>query len=198
MSQSQQPLAHTSNITHCAFYARGSCRYGQDCRFLHQDTPRLEGIHSLSVTTHDTQYMIDTTAPFVKSSIHGVFCKFWQHGNCKRGDSCFYRHSQPDAENVDNIIPIFQDSPPSPSLDDGNPIEKDFLVSRDEYVAPDGDFEPSGTAATEGFEQPQATPPIDLSKVEQAERPGTEEAELTSPIPASNCDRQENGTLLSH
>mmetsp|Transcript_72828 Transcript_72828/g.170876 ORF Transcript_72828/g.170876 Transcript_72828/m.170876 type:complete len:231 (+) Transcript_72828:44-736(+) len=84
----------------CKFYAVGECDRGLACRF----------VHSRPVTVEEGQPMAESGATEVKAAdndslAHGIrpidrikyrttMCKFFELGACKRGDTCFFAHTE--------------------------------------------------------------------------------------------------------
>lgn len=93
-----QPESQDQNQP-CRFFAAGNCRYGQSCRYSHNDTGAMP-----SVPLH-----ADPSPP--PSSIA---CKFFSQGNCKFGNKCRFHHSQQALNRNQNRLNTPAPAPGSP------------------------------------------------------------------------------------
>ena len=104
----------------CVFFARGKCKYGDDCRFLHLESSRPATASSSSNAAPSTSQrsrsskktaskapdsfsMDKIEAELPKSA---VACAYFAKGECTRGDRCRFAHVAPVAPAEDNECPI--------------------------------------------------------------------------------------------
>lgn len=123
----------------CAFYRRGKCRSGDDCKFLHIDFPKNDHKKSSNGkrgnNEHDEKENDDeqeqddqqqqqdnegedtTPNDEQKRTKSKKVCIFFRRNNCKFGDNCKYLHSS--AKNQNNSADQHAEST-SANLDAGN------------------------------------------------------------------------------
>ncbi|KAI9138105.1 hypothetical protein BKA69DRAFT_1177641 [Paraphysoderma sedebokerense] len=79
----------------CKFFASGSCRYGNDCRFSHDNNSQPSYSHSRSFapSSSSTSYR-QTPEP----------CRFFKQGSCRYGNQCRYFHDMSTGGPTDPLL----------------------------------------------------------------------------------------------
>lgn len=83
----------------CRFFAAGNCRFGQSCRYSHNDSGTG---HSPSCCERNVCNNIDplswsSGAPLLQDPAPppaSIACRFFAQGSCKFGNKCRFHHSQ--------------------------------------------------------------------------------------------------------
>ena len=93
------PVAQVS----CRFFKSGTCKYGERCRFRHDETGEEASLHESNfqqarnrgLNQPNQAPLSDTTEPATQ-----VSCRFFNLGGCRSGDSCSFRHDVKDKEEI--------------------------------------------------------------------------------------------------
>ncbi|CAL1707171.1 unnamed protein product [Somion occarium] len=89
----------------CAFFNRpGGCRYGNNCRFLHPNSPSGSP-GSRPVTKSPSPSGSSQSVP------SGVCAFFWKSGNCNRGFQCRYKHERHASADSSSTASSTEDDP---------------------------------------------------------------------------------------
>lgn len=83
-SRAQSPLRNSMQQKHCNYFARGNCKFGDTCKFLH-DTGREK---CLNVLPRSPLHRV----PRPNGYVNRQHCPFFSQGKCHYGDRCKYLH----------------------------------------------------------------------------------------------------------
>jgi len=84
----------------CVFFLQGRCRNGAGCTFLHE-APKTQTTSQTAQSWRRPATAVLPLAPPKISPVatppRGVFipCRFYQAGDCSRGDLCHFAHVKP-------------------------------------------------------------------------------------------------------
>ena len=110
------------------WYKTGTCSYGENCRFTHDENDKAKGK--------------GTKSPVASPRDTSKYpCKFFKEGNCTKGDQCKWSHDQAICGMICRVVPrsiiaaIAQESPRSAahSLSETSPING-YVTRLGEYV----------------------------------------------------------------
>lgn len=79
-------------MTSCRFFAYGSCKNGNSCRYIHEQSGSSQNPGATVLTSATNRPDVFPVA--VSSGRTGTICRYFAQGSCQKGEECGFAHLQ--------------------------------------------------------------------------------------------------------